>query len=174
MARGKRCAGWRVRDPGLYFAAAVTNQGRFAGVVAVKLNVYNLRNCLAMTDAYVTDEFGVVVLADNPKLLMSAMPNEGLDRLNAEARERRYHRADFPALSLEPWIHTNLAPLILFNHETPPQLLFHEAVGKEGLEGASVGRASSSSRTRARPASPRARSRIARIASGASVSRKLA
>ena len=125
--------GQRIRKPGLYFAAGVRQSGRFLGEAAIKLNMDHLDDCLDLPDTFLADENGVVILANNPALLMQALPSAPVNQLSEPDRQYHYRLDHFSTLSLAPWSNTNAAPFLLFNHEVPPQLLFSQEVSGENL-----------------------------------------
>jgi len=125
--------GRRVHQAGLYYATRVMQNNHFAGEVAVKLNVARLGECLDLPNAFVVDRYGVVILASNPGLTMKMLPAAPVGHLSQAARLDRYHRDDFPPLDLTPWTDTNAAPLVHFNHEAAPQLMFSQVVEGEDL-----------------------------------------
>lgn len=125
--------GRRVHTPGLFFAARVMRNGHFAGEVAIKLDLDHLRDCLDMTNAFLTDGFGVVILANNPHLFMTALPSATVGRLSEKDRQERYQLLQFPPVAITPWNPAGDSHLIQFDHESPPQLMFSRAVMHEGL-----------------------------------------
>jgi diguanylate cyclase (GGDEF)-like protein len=64
--------------------------------------VSKLKAAIAQLNAVVTDDQGVIVLAQDPTLLMKTMPGATVDKLSVEARERSYKRSEFEALDLSP------------------------------------------------------------------------
>jgi PAS domain S-box-containing protein len=97
------------------------------------MNMNDLTNWVNAEDAFLADGYGVVVLANNPKLLLRALPDARVGHLDGGRRQERYGRDNFPALALQPWASTNLGPLVLFNHESSPRLLFFQNIPLEGL-----------------------------------------
>ena len=84
--------------PGLYFSSPVIQSGHFSGAVVVKLNVENLSFLTAQTNAYLTDEFGVVILAQDKSLELQAVPDAAIFGLSELAKRARYQRSDFAKL----------------------------------------------------------------------------
>ncbi len=125
--------GRKVRKPGLYFCARVTQNERFIGAVAIKLNLDRLSDCLDLPDSFLVDSYGVVILAKNPAFFLTALPSNQVEEMSPAMRQERYQQEHFALLSMVPWRVTNAAPLILFNQETPPQLLFSNALPLEEL-----------------------------------------
>jgi diguanylate cyclase len=102
-ALGRQFAvGRRSRIPGLFFSAPVVEQGRVLGVVASKVDLPALNTWISQTDSFLTDPFGVVILARNKELEYRALPGAGLDRLSLEQRDARYLRTSFQNLAIGP------------------------------------------------------------------------
>jgi len=99
--RGRQYAMGRVTNvPGLFFSAPVATGGRFLGTVAIKIDLPRLAPWLSHPHAYVTDEYGVIVLAADPALEMHAVPGAVVNKLPVEQRLARYKRESFPTLAL--------------------------------------------------------------------------
>ncbi len=125
--------GRRVHTPGLFFAARVKQNGRFIGEVAIKLNLDHLSDCLDLTNAFLTDGYGVIILANNPRLVMETLPNATVRLLSDTARQQRYQLLQFTNVALTPWHDAAATNLVSFDHEEPPQLMFSRPVMREGL-----------------------------------------
>ncbi len=88
--------------PGLYFSSPVTVNGRFLGVVVVKLELPKLEPLLATSNSLISDENGVVILARQPDLMMKTMPGATVSRLPDSALKNRYRRTTFEAIDIRP------------------------------------------------------------------------
>jgi len=101
--RGRQYAMGRVTNvPGLFFSAPVSPGGRFLGAVAIKIDLPRLAPWLSNPHAYVTDEYGVVILAADPALEMQAVPGAPVHKLPADRRLARYKRESFRTLDMGP------------------------------------------------------------------------
>ena len=99
--RGRQYAMGRVTNvPGLFFSAPVAPGGRFLGTVAIKIDLPRLAPWLNHPHAYVTDEYGVIILAADPALEMQAMPGATVHKLPAAQRLARYKRESFRTLQV--------------------------------------------------------------------------
>ncbi len=116
--------------PGLYFSAPVVENGRIIGAVAVKINMSALAHWVNQTDAFVTDQHGVIILSSDVKLEMKSMPDAPIAKLSKDARINRYRREEFPALSLGAW--PDDARLHRF--DTEPVLLSGKSLPKDNVE----------------------------------------
>jgi diguanylate cyclase len=94
--------GRRTRVPGLFFAAPVRDRtGAVVGVLAVKTDLPPLVARLALHDALVVDDWGVVVLSSRAELLYAAVPGASALKQSAAALLARYQRE---ALRPLPWV----------------------------------------------------------------------
>ena len=94
--RGHQFAVGRVtRVPGLFFSAPVIVDGRVLGAVAVKNDLPRIASAINHPHAFVTDEFGVIILAADRSLEMRALPAAAVHQLPAEQRLARYLRQEF-------------------------------------------------------------------------------
>ncbi|MEI7430294.1 MAG: diguanylate cyclase [Betaproteobacteria bacterium] len=84
----------------LFFSSPVSVEGRFVGMVGVNFQLLKLSEGLKDSDAFVTDENGVVVLAKDSTLLMKAVPTAQANALSSDELDKRYKRRDFENLNL--------------------------------------------------------------------------
>ncbi len=115
--------GKKTNIPGLFFSAPVIHEGRIMGVVAVKINITALLHNVKQADAFMTDEYGVIILASNAKLEMRALPGAAITGLSKAERMARYKREDFPVLTVNPWPGRGGALLHRFDEESQPLVL---------------------------------------------------
>lgn len=87
--------------PGIYHSAAVVDGREFLGVVVVKINTTRLVRLVSGSHTFITDEYGVVVIASDAKLLMKSIPGEALSALPSSQRLTRYQRDSFETLRIE-------------------------------------------------------------------------
>jgi diguanylate cyclase (GGDEF)-like protein len=88
--------------PGFYFSMPIFDHGKVVGTVAIKLNQSRLQHLARIGDTLVSDNYGIVVLTDEPRFMFNAMPGETtIDRLTPEQVHSRYARDDFPPLPLQ-------------------------------------------------------------------------
>jgi diguanylate cyclase (GGDEF)-like protein len=100
--RGRQYAMGRVTNvPGLFFSAPVMADGGLLGAVTLKIDLPRLAPWVNHPHAFVTDEYGVIVLAANRSLEMRALPGATVHQLPAEQREARYKREAFETLRIE-------------------------------------------------------------------------
>jgi len=133
-ALGRQFAvGRRSGIPGLFFSAPVVEQGRVLGVVASKVDLPALNAWISQTDSFLTDPFGVVILARAKELEYRALPGAGLDRLSPEQRDARYRRTSFQPLAIGPWSDPRYPQLKTFNGGLTPVLMASQRLPDDDL-----------------------------------------
>ena len=90
--------GRTTRVPGFFFSMPVRNGKEVIGTVGVKINQPRLQHLLRVAGSVISDEYGVVVLAENPKYLFTLLPGATVGTLNEAQRMVRYARTDFEPL----------------------------------------------------------------------------
>lgn len=99
---GSQFAVGRVSNvPGLFYSAPVLVSGKTVGVVAGKISLDFLGHWAKQTNAFVTDENGVVISAKDPRMLMKAMPGARVQALSREYLLNRYKQPVFEELRIE-------------------------------------------------------------------------
>jgi diguanylate cyclase (GGDEF)-like protein len=119
--------------PGLYFSAPVMDEGRVVGVVAVKINLPRLANWINQADAFITDNYGVVVLARDPNLLMHRLPNAAFQQLSLDQMLTRYKRSAFPLLAIQSLGSRDYPQLLRFADKAQAILLQHRVIAEDGI-----------------------------------------
>ena len=100
--RGRQYAMGRVTNvPGLFFSAPATASGRFVGAVTLKIDLPRLAPWVNHPHAFVTDEYGVIVLAADRKLEMRALSGATVHQLPVAQRQARYKRETFETLEIQ-------------------------------------------------------------------------
>lgn len=94
--------GRTTRTPGIFYSAAVTAGSRFLGVIAVKIDLSRLSRLVDDSNAFITDENGVVIVAGDRDFYMKAVPGAQVARLSEDEQLRRYQRRVFSPLAIEP------------------------------------------------------------------------
>ena len=126
--------GKRTRIPGVFFSTPIIQNGKFMGAIVAKADVPNLSFLISQFDAFVTDSYGVVILARNKSLEMHAMPGATIRNVPEQQRLARYYRSDFPELKLEAWKDRRLPALIKFENEQPPHVISTKPLNAYGLQ----------------------------------------
>jgi len=136
--QGKRgyqyAMGKKTNIPGLFFSSPVTIDGQFSGVVAVKINLLSLSHWVNQVDSFISDQFGVIILARDKSLEMHTLPGAVVSELSSAERMNRYKRADFPPLALSPWRDTRFSMLLNFGHDNQPHLMASRNVSGKDVD----------------------------------------
>ncbi|HTY02350.1 MAG TPA: diguanylate cyclase [Rhodocyclaceae bacterium] len=118
---------------GVFFAAPILNDGRFAGFVVTKTNTARLSIWIEQANAFLADGNGVIVLAADPRLEMHALPDATIERLSPGELQRQYARMDFPRLRIDDWPIGHYAGLKRIGSESAPVLLRSRELSQNGL-----------------------------------------
>jgi PAS domain S-box-containing protein len=118
--------------PGLFFSVPVTLKGRIVGVVVAKVNLHALSHLVNQADAFITDTYGVIILASDAKFEMRSIPGAAFAGLSRDARIEIYKREDFPVLSINPWLNRRAAALHRFDAESQPLVLTDKTLDEKG------------------------------------------
>lgn len=120
--------------PGLFFSAPVFSDARVVGVVAEKINLPALLHLVDQADAFITDEYGVIILAQNPQLEMRSLPGAAISGLSSEARMALYKREDLPVLTIKPWSNHWGAKLYRIDEESLPVVLAERSLQESEIK----------------------------------------
>jgi PAS domain S-box-containing protein len=120
--------------PGMYFSSAIYEEGNFVGAVFVKRNTRSLAALVGDEGAFVVDAMGVVIMAQDPRLLLQALPGGPANRLTPAQRRSLYLADRLAPLRIEPW-DTDLAPSLRRIDDDPaPQVLVQHHMELDGLD----------------------------------------
>jgi diguanylate cyclase (GGDEF)-like protein/hemerythrin-like metal-binding protein/PAS domain S-box-containing protein len=119
--------------PGLYFSVPITDNGHIVGVAVVKINIPVLAHWVRQADAFVTDEYGVVILASDERMDMRALPGATVFSLTSEERLARYRRDDFSVIGVNAWPAEFAEPLFQIDNEDAPVLLQDKLLDEERI-----------------------------------------
>lgn len=117
--------------PGLYFSSSIIKDGQLVGVAVVKINLSNLSPWINKARAYLTDEYGVIVLAYDEHMEMHSVPDNRLSMLSTEKLVQRYKRSSFPLLAISQWPEVDLPPLYHFDADNYPVLIASKQIQPE-------------------------------------------
>lgn len=120
--------------PGLYFSSPVIIEGKFQGAVIAKVDVPGLSFLIKQSDAFVTDSYGVIILANRKELEMHALPDASVFRLTEQEILARYRRTSLPALEIGPWGDPRFAALKQFGNETIPHVIATKDIPEYGIQ----------------------------------------
>ena len=132
--RGHQFAiGRKTNTPGLYFSAQIILNGKFLGVAVVKTDLPKLEHIVSQADTFVTDRYGVVIMARDPTLEMHSLPDAAVKGMSSSEQLSRYKRTDFPMLKIDPWDHQRFPSLQQFSDEAQPVLISKYDLSHESL-----------------------------------------
>jgi diguanylate cyclase (GGDEF)-like protein/PAS domain S-box-containing protein len=132
--RGETYAvGRMTRVPGLFFSSPVWLDGHFAGSVVAKVNIRDLNFLLDQTDAFVTDQNGVIILAHRPEESMHGLRDAPIASMTGGVVNAIYRQQSIPILSVSPWGDAGFPMLLRIDGEAAPQLLAVAALPEHGL-----------------------------------------
>jgi signal transduction histidine kinase/DNA-binding response OmpR family regulator len=93
--------------PGIFYSTPIRLNGRFAGAAVVKVDVSNIQQTISVNGVFVTDRYGVVIIANDPDWLLKAVPGAPVFSLTSAQRLAAYKR---DAISQIPLIRTEGEP----------------------------------------------------------------
>jgi signal transduction histidine kinase/HPt (histidine-containing phosphotransfer) domain-containing protein len=131
---GKQFAtGKKTGIPGLYFSAPVMQAEKVLGVVAAKVDLPFLALWLSQANAFVTDKYGVVILATDQRLAMHGFAQGVTPGLTEAQNMERYRLPRIPALPRRPVQSPGFTDV--FRMEPLPTPMVHEerALADDGL-----------------------------------------
>ena len=120
--------------PGMYFSAPIFDGERFLGIVVVKRNTLSLASMVAHEGAFVVDSLGVVIMSQDPRLLLEALDGAKVFQLNAQERVGRYRSDALPILHIQPWDNVDAPQLRRIDEEAVPQVLVKRHMAQEKLD----------------------------------------
>ena len=87
--------------PGIYYSSAVTGEGGFLGVVAVRINVAQLSGMGVDRNTLITDENGVIILSGDAGYYMKAMPGSRVDKISTFVLNGLYQNSAIETLDIQ-------------------------------------------------------------------------
>ena len=120
--------------PGMYFSASIVDDGRFVGAVVVKRNTRSLAAMVGHEGAFVVDSLGVVIMSQDPRLLLQSLAGAKVLQLTPRERAARYRSEALPVLRIEPWDGVGGGELRRIGADPTPQLVVQRHMDREGLD----------------------------------------
>ncbi|MBF0529610.1 MAG: PAS domain S-box protein, partial [Deltaproteobacteria bacterium] len=109
--------------PGLYFSAPIAGNSRKIGVAAAKIDLPDLSHWVNQAEAFITDKYGVIILARDKNLEMRSLPGASVIRLSEAERRARYKLTNFPPLFVDSWRDSRFPSVLHFNRDEKPLLM---------------------------------------------------
>ncbi|KIL99300.1 diguanylate cyclase/phosphodiesterase (GGDEF & EAL domains) with PAS/PAC sensor(s) [Paramagnetospirillum magnetotacticum MS-1] len=119
--------------PGLFFSAPVMDGDRVLGVVAIKIDIPYLSSWVNQANAFLSDNFGVVILAQNRGMEMQTLPGAAVRGLSPAERIGRYKRSEFEELPIVPWGSAEHPNLNRWGSDGVPYLLMTTILPEDDL-----------------------------------------
>jgi diguanylate cyclase (GGDEF)-like protein len=123
--------GRTTRAPGFFFSMPVRQAEKVVGTVGIKIDQARLQHTVRIPGALISDEYGIVVLSENPKYLLNALPDATVMQLSEQQRMSRYARTGFTPLPLQSARLAHMPDIMLL--DTRPVLLGERALIDAGL-----------------------------------------
>jgi len=120
--------------PGMYFSAPIYDGEHFLGAVVVKRNTLSLASMVGHEGAFVVDSLGVVIMSQDPRLLLEALDGAKVFQLTAQERIARYRSDALPILHIHPWDPVDAPQLHRIDEEAVPQVLVQRHMEREKLD----------------------------------------
>ncbi|MEQ5841550.1 diguanylate cyclase [Paraburkholderia acidicola] len=92
----------RHREPGIFIAVPVYDDGALVGAVVARVGIARLRHWVAHPGTFVTDGNGVIIMAHDNTLENHALPGSHATQMSAAERSEVYRRDNFADLSIRP------------------------------------------------------------------------
>ena len=119
---------------GMYFSSAIYEDGRFIGGVFVKRNTRALAAIVGHEGAFVVDAMGVVIMSQDPRLQLRALPGGSATRLTPAQLESLYVATKLAPLRIEAW-DADIAPSLRRIGDDPmPNVLVQHHMERDGLD----------------------------------------
>jgi PAS domain S-box-containing protein len=119
---------------GMYFSSAIHDDGRFTGAVFVKRNTRALAALVGHEGAFVVDAMGVVIMSQDPRLQLRALPGGPASRLDPHAVEALYATPRLAPLRIEAWAPEIAPSLRRIGDDPMPNVLVRSHMEREGLD----------------------------------------
>ena len=120
--------------PGMYFSSAIYEDGRFIGGVFVKRNTRALAAMVSHEGAFVVDAMGVVIMSQDPRRQLRALPDGAAFRLTPAQLESLYVKPTLQPLRIEAW-DPDVAPSLRRIGDDPnPNVLVRHHMEREALD----------------------------------------
>ncbi|CAK0763006.1 two-component system, sensor histidine kinase [Gammaproteobacteria bacterium] len=125
--------GRKTSIPGLFYSYPLYNKEQFLGVVVVKRNITRLMQWLRNESAFITDDNGVIVLAEEKIFEYRTLPDTTISRLSIEERGLRYNQEVFIPLDIRSWGYAEIPDAIRIDLGPYPMLLTSRPLHEAGI-----------------------------------------
>ena len=115
---------------GLYFSNPIIVSNQFRGAVIAKIDVPNLSFLIHKMDAFITDENGIIILANDERLEMHSLPWSSVGKMSAQKRISRYKRRNFSVFQITSWGDKTFPSLTRVQDENVPHVFASKDIGQ--------------------------------------------
>jgi len=119
--------------PGLYYSHPVMDSNRFMGAVVIKRSITRYRDWIEQANAFIADNNGVIVLAQDKSLEFHSLPNSPISQLSTEKRSLQYKMSAIPSLSLSPWDEHDFPQTVRFDDQAFPTVLVSKTLPEDSI-----------------------------------------
>ncbi len=125
--------GKTTHHPGIYFSNPVKQRGHFTGAIVSKVDISTLTYLIKEYDTFITDKFGVVILARDRSLEMHAMPESLVLGMPAEQKSERYSTIEIPLIDLAVYPNADFPALRIMGGVDTPFVMSSRTLPEYGL-----------------------------------------
>ncbi len=118
---------------GLYYSAPVLDQGRFIGVVAVKIDIDRLGYFTQPVNAFISDANGVIVQSHHKEFEFRALPGAEIQSWPPQKRVKLYGREVFDPLQIKPWNLAMSSDAVLLEGSHEPVVMAVTTLSEDGI-----------------------------------------
>ncbi|MYL85378.1 diguanylate cyclase [Desulfovibrio aerotolerans] len=115
----------------LFYSKPVLVSGRFIGAIVSRININNLTNLTLDQGVFVTDENGVVVLAEDRNILMKTLPGSTVLKLPEKDLKTVYRQDKLEILNILPWQLDGASDAVQWENSEYPFVYAHSVVNNE-------------------------------------------
>lgn len=129
--------------PGIYVTSPVITEKGIVGGIVGKLNIGRARHWVSQPGAFIADQNGVIVLAQDPSLELYALPGSAVLSMDPAVRKATYAQQIFPTLTVTragprvmeqaAWVPRAAADELVSIEHGPPSFLRLKTIEHGGL-----------------------------------------
>ena len=126
--------GRKTNIPGLYYSSPIMENGRFLGVVVVKVNIPDLHFWVEQSDAFISDSDGVITLAHDKNLELHTLPDATVRNLPEAKQMSRYKTNSFTPVILTNWGDPRFPTAMRLAGKSHPVVLATRTISEDDLK----------------------------------------
>jgi diguanylate cyclase (GGDEF)-like protein/PAS domain S-box-containing protein len=125
--------GRTTNSPGLYYAYPVLEKGKFLGGAIIKRDISKLSYWTNQVNAFISDSYGVIVMAPDKNLQFHTMPGSTVDKLTVDKILKQYNRSGFEPLLLTPWSDERFSAAVRIADDELPSVLASKSFPEDSI-----------------------------------------